>query len=573
MKLAHRVLAGAALLVAVLVVLVVVLSNIRLGTQLHALAVTELTREARLIAAQWTATTDPDALATAAGRALDHRITLIDHAGRVLGDSRFHGAARDALENHAHRPEVMAAQRHGTGFADRRSPSAGDRELYVAVKAPQGTARVSISTREFDAVVARARRDVLLSGVVALVIALLLAYAFSRAVSRPIIELRDVARALAHGDLSRRPALSASGEVGELGDAVRDMADQLANRLDALQADDALMSALVESLSEGIVAVDAKRQVVRVNESGRRFLHLHHAEPPFSADLLPRDSVLGDALAAALAGHDAGQAELSIHDRTLLLTTRPLRGGGAVLALFDLTAARRLDAVRRDFVANASHVLKTPLTVIGGFAETLAADDLPAPQRAQFASAIRVNTQRMHRIVDDLLDLSRIESGGWVPTPVPVDVGSAVVEATTTARDVAQAHGVTIDIEIDPRATTLFADPTAVRQIIVNLAENAVRYTAAGGSVSIFTEPGPDGIWLGARDTGIGIAPEHLPRIFERFYRADPARSRAGGGTGLGLAIVRHLAEAHGGRVRAESTVGRGTTVAVFLPTPRVTTS
>ncbi|HEX6964955.1 MAG TPA: ATP-binding protein [Gemmatimonadaceae bacterium] len=565
MKLARRLLLGSALVVGVLVVVVVALSNARLGAELHTLAVSELTREARFIAAEWTPTVDPDALATSAGNALAHRVTLIDSTGRVVGDSRFHGAARERLENHSHRPEVMQSKQGGVGSSERVSPSAGDRELYVAVTAPLGTARVSIATERFDAIVSRARRDVLLSGLVALVVALILAYGFSRDVSGPVIELRDVARDLAHGDLSRRPSISAPGEVGELGDAIRDMADQLASRLQALEADDALMSALIESLSEGVIAVDAGRRVVRVNQSARRFLDLR-APVPFSVDLLPREPMLRGALGDALEHGAAEQMEISVAGYTLLLTTRPLRGGGAVLALFDLTATRRLDAIRRDFVANVSHELKTPLTVIGGFAETLAADDLTPAQREQFTTAIRANAQRMQRIVDDLLDLSRIESGGWVPNPIRIDVTTAAAEATLPIRSAADAKGVVIDIAVDPCASVVDADPTAVRQIIANLADNAVRYTPRGGTVTVFTEPDARGVWLGVRDTGVGIPPQHLPRIFERFYRADPGRSREAGGTGLGLAIVKHLAEAHGGRVRAESVVGRGTTIAALLP-------
>ncbi|HET7564018.1 MAG TPA: ATP-binding protein [Gemmatimonadaceae bacterium] len=569
MKLARRLLLGSTLVVGVLVVVVVALSDARLGAEVHTLVVGELTREARFIAAEWTPTVDPDSLATNAGAALGHRVTLIDSTGRVIGDSRFHGAARERLENHSHRPEVMQAKQTGVGSSERVSPSAGDRELYVAVTAPLGTARVSIATRVFDAIVARARRDVLLSGLAALVVALLLAYAFSRDVTRPIIELRDVARDLAHGDLSRRPSLSAPGEVGELGDAIRNMADQLASRLQALQSDEALMSALVEALSEGVVAVDASRRVVRLNQSARRFLELR-APVPFSVDLLPRDPILREALVDAMEHGAAEQLEITLAGHSLLLTTRPFGGGGAVLALFDLTASRRLDAVRRDFVANVSHELKTPLTVINGYAETLAADDLTPAQRATFTTAIFTNAQRMLRIVDDLLDLSRIESGGWVPNPARIDVETAAAEVTTPIRNAAESKGVIIDIAVDPCAAVVHADPTAVRQILANLTGNAVRYTPSGGTVTVFTEPDAHGVWLGVRDTGVGIAPQHLPRIFERFYRADPGRSREAGGTGLGLAIVKHLAEAHGGRVRAESTVGLGTTIAVLLPSPDV---
>ena len=568
MRLAQRLLVGALLVVALVVAVVVALSGHRLRSQLRALAVDQLSRDARLVALQWVPGADADSVADAAGEALRYRVTLIDDAGRVVGDSEFDGPALARLENHAARPEVVAARGSDAGWSRRVSPSAGGEELYVAVRAPLGTARVSVPTRQFDAIVSRARRDVLVSGLAGVLAAALLAWLFSRAVSRPVVELSDVAQALAAGDLSRRPSLTAPGEVGDLAAAVHAMAQQLDARLRALQDDDALLGSTIESLHEGVIVVDARRCVVRVNESGRRLLALRDPVP-FPADRLPRDPVLREALGDALAGHATDQAEVLIRAAspvTLALRARPLAGGGAVLALYDLTAVRRLETVRRDFVANVSHELKTPLTAISGFAETLATDEPDAEHRRQFAEVIQSNARRMQRIVDDLLDLSRIESGGWVPNPVAVDARAAAADAVAPCREAADAKGIALRTAIDPGAASVVADPTALRQVIANLIDNALRYTPRGGSVEVFTEPDGAGVWVGVRDTGIGIAAEHLPRIFERFYRVDAARSREAGGTGLGLAIVRHLAEAHGGRARAASVPGRGTTVAVFLP-------
>jgi len=252
-------------------------------------------------------------------------------------------------------------------------------------------------------------------------------------------------------------------------------------------------------------------------------------------------------------------------DRTVSLTARPLSGGGAVLALFDLTRIRQLELVRRDFVANVSHELRTPLTVIGGFAETLADDDPPETTRRQFASTIRAHTQRMQRIVDDLLDLSRLESGRWLPDAAPVDVRSAANEVLASVKQVADEKGLTLEISVDDSATTIVADRTALRQILSNLVENAVRHTISG-TVTVFAERDGTGVWVGVSDTGPGIGAEHLPRIFERFYRVDVGRSRDSGGTGLGLAIVKHLVEAHGGRVNATSELGKGTRIAALFP-------
>jgi signal transduction histidine kinase len=306
--------------------------------------------------------------------------------------------------------------------------------------------------------------------------------------------------------------------------------------------------------------------VLRINDVGRRLVRAP-ARVPFPVDHLPRDPGLREALDAALAGTAVGPVESTIAGRTVSLTARPLTGGGAVLAVFDLTPVRRLEAVRRDFVANVSHELRTPLTIIGGFAETLVDDDVPPDGRRRFAETILANTRRMQRIVDDLLDLSRIESGGWVPNPVTVDARAVVGEAIGPAKAAAGAKGVTLELAIDAAAETIHADPTALRQVVTNLVENAVRYTSEG-RVTVFTQADERGVWLGVRDTGVGIAPRHLSRIFERFYRVDTGRSRGAGGTGLGLAIVRHLVEAHGGRVRAESAIGEGTTIGVFFPLP-----
>jgi signal transduction histidine kinase len=571
MKLTTRLLLGSLLVVAALVVFVIAVIDRRLHTRIQEETERQLAREARLVAIEWAAPTVPDALADAAGEALGHRVTLIAPGGEVLGDSEFDGAALDALQNHRTRPEVADALRTGMGSSRRLSPSAGDEELYVAVRTPLGVARVSLATRSVDEIFDIARRDVFLAGFAALLAAAGLAALFSRAVSTPIVELRDVAQALAAGELTRRPVLSAPGEVGDLAVALYQLAEQLGARLSALEAEESLLSALFDSLNEGVLAVDSRQQVVRINEAGRRLLHLS-APVPFPTDQLPHDRTVRAALSDALGGKPTPPVELSLYGRIVALTSRPLADGGAVLAALDLTSARRLENVRRDFVANVSHELRTPLTVIGGFAETLVEDELDPERRRRFADTIRVNAVRMQRIVDDLLDLSRIESGGWVPNPVWVDVGGVATDTLLPVHEAADRKGVALGVELHPGARTVFADPTAIRQVLANLVENAVRHTPAG-AVTVVTRPDAVGAWVGVRDTGVGIPAEHLPRIFERFYRADASRSREAGGTGLGLAIVKHLAEAHGGTVEATSTVGAGTTILAFFPGPRVTPS
>ena len=569
MRLTQRLLLGAFLVVGFLAVAIITVVDRQLGTRLSNDATSFLAREARLVGDLWLRDTlFPDSLADRSGSALGRRVTLVRSDGVVIGDSEFDGQGLAALQNHTTRPEIAMALRGVTGISRRNSPSTGDEELYVAVPvAGRGIARVSLLTRNLDSVISAARRDLSTAVLLSLAGAIAIAFLFSRSVSRPVEELRDVARALADGDLARRPTLRAPGEVGELAVALRELAEQLSARLRALETSETLLLQLIESLNEGVIAVDMQRQVVRINETARHLLGAR-APLPFSLDVLPREVALREALSAAFAGETTEGAEIVIADRTLNVTARPLAEGGAVLALFDMTRVRRLEAVRRDFVANVSHELRTPLTIVGGFAETLADDDVPFDTRRQFVERILGNTRRMQRIVDDLLDLSRIESGGWVPHPTAIDLRLIAGDVMAAARDGAEKKGLRLVPDLAPDASTVLADATALRQVLGNLVDNAVRHTATG-EVVLFARRHERGVLLGVRDTGVGIAPEHLPRIFERFYRVDPARSREEGGTGLGLAIVKHLVEAHGGRVRAESELGAGTTITALFPVDR----
>ena len=565
MRLAHRLLLQSLAIVAVMVVSVVVIIDNQLHSSITDQATHDLAGEARLLAAEWRPGVDPDALADEAGVATGHRITLIDSTGRVVGDSEFDGLALQQLENHSNRPEVIAARKNGLGSARRMSPSTGEEQLYVAVKAPSGIARVSVTTKTIEEIFDRARSGVIAAGLISFLLAAVLALLFSRAVSRPITELRDVARSIAAGERKRHPALAAPGEVGDLADAIYRLAEQLEGRLSALAAEQSILTALVETLNEGVIAISPDHEVVRINETGLRLLSIHRPVP-FGLDFLPRETTLRSAIARALDGTETEPEEVVIGDSTLSLTARPLVNGGAVVALFDLTPIRKLEAVRRDFVANVSHELRTPLTIVGGFAETLQDPDIPARKRTEFARTIFSNTQRMQRIVDELLDLSRIESGHWKPRPQRVRVADAAGEVFTRVGATAKSKSIALETVIGRNAETVYADRTALEQILLNLVENALRHTPEGGRVTIETAPARNGIDLTVSDTGGGIPPEHLPRIFERFYRADRGRAREDGGTGLGLAIVKHLVEAHDGSVQADSVVGSGTTIRIFFP-------
>ena len=277
-----------------LVIAVVLIAGNRLRTRLAEDLRAELERDARLVATQWLPGRDADSLANTAGRALGRRVTIIDTTGTVIGDSEFDGPELARLENHRLRPEIVAANARGVGSSMRSSASAGDEEMYLALRSPPyGLVRVSLQTAKFRAIVSGAQRDVLVAGVIAFLGASLLVLVFSRTVSQPIIELRDVAQAIAAGNLERRPALAAPGEVGDLAQALHRMTEQLATRLAALESEDALLRAVIESLDEGIVVVAPPGDVIRLNESARRLLRLQ-ATPPFPATFLPSDRALRD---------------------------------------------------------------------------------------------------------------------------------------------------------------------------------------------------------------------------------------------------------------------------------------
>ena len=573
MRLTTRLLLGLVLGVSLLLAAVIGVLDRRLYARIAEQQVSQLQSEARLLAAQWSDRAAADAIADAAGIATGHRVTLIDRDGVVLGDSEFDTRRLERLENHLTRPEVRDAIRAGSGQARRVSASAGDEELYVAVRMPLGVSRVSVQTRAIDELFARSRLDILFVGFGAIVAVTVFGFFFSRSITKPIIELRDVAQSLAAGDLSRRPALSAPGEVGDLARAVHRLAEQLGARLATLEAEESLLTELFDSLTEGAIAVDSSRQVMRINDVGRVLASVD-GEVPFPADRLPASPELRDALQRALSGQVVEPREVMLDERAVSLVARPLTDGGAVLAMYDLTPIRRLEQVRRDFVANVSHELRTPLTIVGGYAETLVEDsEVPVVSRQAFLQTILSNTRRMQRIVDDLLDLSRIESGGWRPNPVTCHIADIVADVMLAVKPAAAAKDVVVRADIAPDAEAVLADPTALRQVLGNLVENAVRHTAAG-TVRLVARREGDIVSLAVTDTGIGIPADHLPRIFERFYRVDPARSREQGGTGLGLAIVRHLVEAHGGVATAESENGVGTTIVTTWPaavTPLVT--
>jgi two-component system phosphate regulon sensor histidine kinase PhoR len=498
-----------------------------------------------------------------------HRITLVDRTGRVRADSDFPAGPLPALENHASRPEVREALEGRSGVATRRSETVGRLLMYVAVPGGPGVVRVAADLTQVDEIIRRAQGAVAGAALIALLVGTVLALIAGRSIARPLTDIATAARAIAAGAPPRFPR-SGVPDVDALVQSLRQMHRQLGDRFDELRREQAESGALVESMIEGVVAADGRGHIVTANPAARRLLGYGATEALPDLPELFRLKAAREVVDAVLRGEPVEDRQLEMDDRVFLVNARPLPAGGAVLVLHDLTEMRRLEAVRRDFVANVSHELKTPLTSISGYAETLLGDNADAETTHRFLRTILSNARRMQRLVDDLLDLSRIEAGRWHPTLSEVDVAAVARECWAALAGRADSHQIELTLDVAPDAPTVEADLDAVRQILTNLMDNSLRYTPEGGRVICRTRRVRGGVAVSIRDNGSGITREHLPRIFERFYRADLSRSREEGGTGLGLAIVKHLVEAHGGRVTAESERGSGTTVTCLFPDPPV---
>jgi two-component system, OmpR family, phosphate regulon sensor histidine kinase PhoR len=495
-----------------------------------------------------------------------HRITLISRDGTVRADSDFPLGPLPPLQNHASRPEVRAALEGRRGVASRRSETVGRMFLYVAVPGGPGVVvRVAAGLDQVNETVRQAQRAVAGAALLAILVGSALALLAGRAITGPLTEIGSAAREIAAGGA---PRFSRSGlpDIDALVQTMRDMHQQLGERFDQLRRERAETAALVESMVEGVIAADASGRIVTANTAARRMLGYKFDERlPNFAELF-RVKGAREVVDQTMNGTVVQGREVEMDDRTLLMNARPLPAGGAVLVLHDLTDLRRLESMRRDFVANVSHELKTPLTSISGYAETLLSDT-PDPETTHgFLQIILVNARRMQRLVDDLLDLARLEAGRWQPEPEPVQVAELFQDTWNAFRDAPSGSAIEFSLDVGAGASEIVADPDAVQQILTNLLENSLRYTPPGGRIICRSVVADDGIELSVSDSGSGIVPEHLPRIFERFYRADPSRSREEGGTGLGLAIVKHLVEAHGGRVSAKSERGVGTTITCWFP-------
>jgi two-component system phosphate regulon sensor histidine kinase PhoR len=570
LRIRHRLFGGFAGVVAVMTLLSFVLVSSGLRRVLTDTFQEELARQLAL--GEWILggadDADPDALAREITERVGYRVSLISPEGVVLGDSYVEPGRLDEVEDHSNRPEVQGALAGRVSFAQRTSATVAEPLLYgarlVALNGAPIVLRVAAPLTDVERAVGRAQNAVILGGLLAMMAALAIAYLVSGALSRPLVRFADLSRRLAGGDFDQRaPGDSGVPELDDLASALNRLTEELEEKLSELRQERDGMEALIDCLAEGVVAFTDDGRVFRVNRAARELLELGDVPADTTVQELVGHTELRRVLAES-ATRPLSAREVQFGERYLIVSSRTLDFGGAVTTLLDVTEIRRLEQVRRDFVANASHELKTPLTSIRGYAETLIEGEPPEDLKKGFLESIRKNALRLQRLVDDLLDLSRLESGGWVTRSESVSVSEVAQEAAGWYADLAADKGVHVSVSGQQE---VMADRRGLGQVFGNLIENAIRHSEPGGEVRV-TAVREDGsvVRVEVSDDGEGIPGKALPRIFERFYRADSSRARDFGGTGLGLAIVRHLVEGMGGGVEAHSRVGEGTTIRFTLP-------
>ena len=518
-------------------------------------------------------------------RSTGARATLIGPDGRVLGESERGLGDLAAMDNHADRPEVRAALGGRQGRDLRHSTTIAAPLLYVAVPVRVdgrlvGALRLALPVSAVTASYATLHQVMLAGGAVTLLVALAIGVFVAGRVTRPVVEMQSIARQMSEGSFLVRAPTGSTDEIGMLGRSLNVMAGRLREKIGDLEQEQAKVTAILDAMVEGVIAVDGQEHVLLMNEKARAMFALGSARgegKPFLEVI--RNADLHEIFRAVHAGGEAAlqrEIELTSPPRILGVNAvklaasgdRSAAGPGVVLVLHDVTALRQLERVRTEFVANVSHELRTPLTAIQGYLETLLSGALEERENARrFLEIVLRHSERLGRLLNDLTDLSNIELGKVALRREPVRVDEVVASVVGIIAPRAARSRVAVTAQVPADLPEVSADRDRLAQVLINLVDNAVKYTPEGGSVSLTARrPDEHAIEMAVTDTGIGIPPADLPRITERFYRVDRARSRELGGTGLGLAIVKHLVMAHGGELGIESEPGRGTTVRFTLP-------
>jgi two-component system phosphate regulon sensor histidine kinase PhoR len=512
-----------------------------------------------------------DALAKRLGEQIGARITIINKDGVVLGDSEEDPATMD---NHSNRPEVIEAISQGTGSTIRYSSTLGYNMMYVAVPitsngAVAGVARVALPLTQIDKSLQHINRVIIIGAVIAAVTAILLAFQLLRITTEPVKKLTQLSKRMAQGELDQEIQITSRDEVGELARAFNQMAVRLKEMVALITNERDRMATILSNIDDAIFMVNGNGKITAMNRAAESIFQISEGKALGHTFIeIVRDHELNRLLQRCLSTRrqQTGAVEIKPKKQFLGVVATPLSGDGGCLAhIQDLTELRRLEMIRQDFISNISHELRTPIASVKALAETLNEGAVEDPSVAKdFLSRINAEADKLAQMVQELGELSRIESGEAPLQIRSINIAEAIGHAVDRLRAQADRAELKLDIDSTPTLPEVLADEARVEQVLVNLIHNAIKFTPSGGRISISAKAKDNDIMVSVADTGIGIPPDDLPRIFERFYKAD--KSRTGGGTGLGLAIAKHIVEAHDGRIWAESVEGKGSNFNFTLP-------
>lgn len=523
-----------------------------------------------------------DALADKISHSLGLRVTVINKDGIVLGDSSLNMEELKSLDNHLYRTEVQQALSGQMGESQRFSTTVRQKMLYIAfLVVPQTkplnqyVLRLSIPLAEIDLVTGKLKQVLLISFGIAFLLSSIFSFFISRLISVPVKNLSRVAQAIAGGHFVQKANTGSRDEIGDLADSINYMSDQIKIRMEEVLSNKSKLEAVLLSMFEGVMVVDVEGRIILMNVSLKKILEVK--EDPVGRrplELIRNIDVQGLVDKALKTPRGVESRELHIHlaeEKIILVhATAVIRSGeidGAILVFHDITELRRLEKIRQDFVANVSHELRTPVATIKGYAETLLDGALDDKENARdFLQIIHSDADRLSKLINDLLDLARIESGKLNLMLKPWPIIPIMERAVSLLRQQAVDKSVTILTDFPDKLPSVLVDENAIAQVLLNLIENAIKYTNDGGKIIVSAKDAGDHVLVSIKDNGIGIPQEDIPRIFERFYRVDKARSRQLGSTGLGLSIVKHILLAHNGDIHVESVVAKGSVFTFSIP-------
>lgn len=522
---------------------------------------------------------DAPAAAAAVARETRSRVTIINLRGEVLGDSDVAPPELKELENHLHRPEVQDALHKGEGSSIRYSATLRIPMLYVAfpftaASGEEGVLRLALPLSALQKTEASLHAILGASLALATLISLVLSYILSNVTSRSLRTMAATAALIGRGEFGKRIQVTSSDEVGELAKVMNEMAVRIEGQLASISAEKNRLDTILRGMGEGVMVTDARGVVTLVNPAFRSQFAIRDEVEGRPLIEITRHPALHDAFKLVLETKNERLEEITLpaeQERTLLTHWVPLleRGEvqGMVAVFHDITELKRLERVRKDFVANVSHELRTPVAVIKGYAETLLAGpgEASPEQTTRFLGTIHRHSERLAELIADLLTLSELEAGGMALELAPLTIEGTVRHVANLLEQKARDKGITIAFEGIGHLPPVLADRRRVEQVLINLLDNAIKYTQEKGAITVSAADAGEMLRIAVTDSGIGIPPKDLPRLFERFYRVDSARSREQGGTGLGLSIVKHIVQLHGGTIAVESTPGKGSTFSFTL--------